>query len=115
MFKVLLFMNFILFLSGCMSLEAVRAKNRDNLMRLSAGMSMQEALSIMGKVSITAEGTQITQPYSSARVRLGGKDMDVVYYYTDLRQADDIITDDELTPLVFEDDRLIGWGRDFVK
>ncbi len=38
----------------------------------------------------------------------------IVYYYTDTIKADKAITDDELTPLVFKDDRLIGWGREML-
>jgi hypothetical protein len=43
-----------------------------------------------------------------------GKSYQVLYYHTDLKQRDDKITDDELTPLVFENGKLIGWGYPFL-
>jgi hypothetical protein len=43
-----------------------------------------------------------------------GKSYEVLYYYTELKQRDDRITDDELTPLVFHDGKLIGWGYPFL-
>jgi hypothetical protein len=44
-----------------------------------------------------------------------GAALEVLYYYTDLRQRDDRITDDELTPLVFRDGKLAGKGYDYLR
>ncbi|MBI3617053.1 MAG: DUF3192 domain-containing protein [Candidatus Omnitrophica bacterium] len=38
---------------------------------------------------------------------------DVLYYFSHIQRADGIISSDELTPLVFEKDILIGKGWDF--
>ena len=43
-----------------------------------------------------------------------GKPYEILYYYTDIKQRDDKITDDELTPLVFDGRKLIGWGYPFL-
>jgi hypothetical protein len=43
-----------------------------------------------------------------------GRTYEVWYYYTDLKQRDDKISDDELTPLVFDEEKLIGWGYPFL-
>ncbi|MCJ7555009.1 MAG: DUF3192 domain-containing protein [Ignavibacteriaceae bacterium] len=42
------------------------------------------------------------------------KIFEVWYYYTDMKAYDGAITDDELTPVVFENDKLIGWGQSFL-
>ena len=34
---------------------------------------------------------------------------------TDVKRVDGAITDDELTPLVFDDGKLIGWGSSFLE
>lgn len=38
----------------------------------------------------------------------------VEFYFVGINHSDGKITDDELTPLVFEQDHLIGWGWDFL-
>ncbi|MHC4707417.1 MAG: DUF3192 domain-containing protein, partial [Planctomycetota bacterium] len=39
----------------------------------------------------------------------------IQWYYTDLVKNDGRVTDNELTPVVFEKDGdLLGWGRDFL-
>lgn len=42
------------------------------------------------------------------------KTYDVFYYFSRIQRADGIISSDELTPLVFEKDILIGKGWDFL-
>ncbi len=32
-----------------------------------------------------------------------------------MKRDDGVITDDELTPVVFDDGKLIGWGSDFLQ
>ena len=48
------------------------------------------------------------------------KTFEAIYYYTDINSAiytaEEVnIEKEELTPLVFEDDRLIGWGNSFLE
>jgi hypothetical protein len=39
----------------------------------------------------------------------------IQWYYTDLVKNDGRVTDNELTPVVFNDQQqLLGWGRDFL-
>lgn len=55
-----------------------------------------------------------TTPYRSETLTgKDGKSYEVLYYYTHLKQRDDRITDDELTPLVFQGGKLIGRGYPF--
>jgi len=81
-------------------------------------MTKEQVLEIMGTGTIhtLSPGGAINNPYKS-EVLYGknGKTLEVLYYYTDIQRADGAITDDELTPLVFDDDILIGWGRGFLQ
>ena len=100
---------------GCASLETIRATNRENLMKLSIGITKSETLQIMGTKTQRAETDVITNPYRSETLK--GKDggiYEVLFYYTDIKKQDGAITDDELTPLVFKDNKLMGWGWSFL-
>ena len=78
---------------------AIREQNRQNLSRLSIDMSRTEVLRIM------------RQPYRTELMRMpGGETVELLLYYTDLKAADNAITDDELTPVVLTADMVVGWG-----
>lgn len=74
-------------------------RNQAGIRNLRKGMSKDEVSSMMGQ---PLTGEVYNQP-------------NVWYYYTDRRWADGAITNDECTPVVFENDRVVGWGHDFLK
>ena len=78
-------------------------------------MSQATVVELMGQEPAKGLFYWIDNPYRS-EILTGkdGKSCQVIYYYTELKQRDDKITDDELTPLVFEDGKLIGWGYPFL-
>ena len=110
-------------LTGCVSsLEKTRTQNRQNILKLSVGMTKPQVIEIMG--TKTAGGkfgeTRVNNPYKSEIIQGKLKLYGILYYYTDLDSAiytanPSFITDKDLTPLVFQDGRLIGWGKDFLK
>lgn len=122
-----------LLLGGCatVTLQSATSINRQNLLRLSLGITKSEALNIMGTETKTAkvvlnqyanwaetpvENVVINNPYRNELLKgKDGKVFEVVYYVTDIRQSDNNISDDELTPLVFENGKLIGWGWGFLQ
>ena len=68
-----------------------------------------------------------TNPYKSAMYTVHGRDYEVLYYYTDsvrkrrlsvhlpgIEKATPIL-DEELTPVVLQNNRVVGWGRAFLK
>jgi hypothetical protein len=60
-------------------------------------------------------GKQINNPYRTEANRTAdGVSVEILFYYTDQRESDGAITDDELTPLVIEDGVLAGWGWNFL-
>jgi len=118
-------------LTGCatVSLSQGTAPNRENLFRLSIGMDKAKVIEIMGSKSfditfrkyvgvygraVNASVT-ITNPYRSEILQGKDKTLEVVYYVTDDKNNDGAISDDELTPLVFDNGKLIGWGWSFLQ
>lgn len=98
-------------LTACVSTSQIRADNRKKLLSLSAGMTEQEVLNLMGTKTIKADnGTVITNPYRTEMHQSNGHVFKLLLYYTDIQKNDGAITDDELTPLVVVDGKLDGWG-----
>ncbi|MBP9854502.1 MAG: DUF3192 domain-containing protein [Candidatus Omnitrophica bacterium] len=118
---------FCLLLSGCAAtMSQVTAPNRKNLLKLVISMPKEEALNVMGTKSFMAGGfdffefkrvteTVVTNPYRSEILQGKDKTLEVIYYVTDVKRNDNAVTDDELTPLVFDNGKLIGWGWSFLQ
>ena len=80
---------------------------------LSISMTKQQVLEIMGTETIKTQGAppSIANPYKTETFPgNSGQLYEILFYYTDLNNRDGLITEDELTPIVIEDDKLIGWG-----
>jgi len=97
-----------------------------NIDHVYVGMSMQEVDSIMGKeletgyiIKESAENVfvpiTIKSPYQKEVVKKEGQRYFVHYYVTHITKPDGKISDDELTPLIFQGDKLIGKGKDFLR
>jgi hypothetical protein len=121
--KAVVFTVLFVLAAGCTSsLDRVRAANRRNLLKLSVGMPKEQALVIMGHESGGGRFGEptVNSPYKSEILPSGDKTFEVLYYYTDVKSViytanPATIADDELTPLVFENGKLIGWGTDFME
>ena len=117
---------------GCVSLghiDRLRTENRQNLLKLHIGMTKQEVLDIMGYNSAkdlyaNYEKVTVTNPYKSEILQGKDKTLEVIYYCTDTKHQTKVdswgwslpspISDDELTPLIFDNNKLIGWGWSFL-
>ncbi len=108
------------------NLDELRSDNRQNLVRLNLGMTKQEVLTLMGTESKTDhyanhEQVTVTNPYRSETYKAGGNVLEVLYYYTDKKHETKVdvwgwsqatqVTDDELTPVLLENGKVIGWGN----
>jgi len=117
-------------LIGCATtLQQAISPNRENLLKLSIGMSKEEVVRIMGTQSFSAGGSDfiratnsskgpevtINNPYRSEILQGKDKTFEVLYYVTDDKAGSGVITDDDLTPLIFDNGKLIGWGRSFLQ
>jgi hypothetical protein len=116
----------VLMFSGCGEQKAVdiRAENAANLAKVNIGMTKAEVLQIMGdktaKVNIGINTVSVTNPYRSEIKQVNGHTYEVLYYYTHHDQRDWPlkglkILDRELTPIVFENGKVIGWGSEFLE
>ena len=128
----------IIFLCGCavtdegvsvqdMSRRTEEAKMSEmsrrflSLSQIHEGMTRDGVKSILGQQIVVGyeladeNGDQYkpltaTNPFRSEQLRKGGKVYDVDYYFVGIKQADDQVADDELVPLVFTNNVLVGTG-----
>ena len=97
-YPVILLMIFSVFLSSCATYYEAK-QNRENVEKLKVGMSKDEVIAVMGE---PVKGEVYCKP-------------NVIFYYTETKWSDGNITSDECTPLLFEKNKLIGFGADFYK
>ncbi len=118
-------------LAGCSTLmvdplEQLREHNKQNLAKLAPGMTRMEVESVMGHAHAggglpevvfgRVQYLRATNPMREETVRgADGRDYLVLFYYTEVKQLDDRITDDELTPVVFRDGKVVGVGSAYLK
>lgn len=96
----------VLLLTACAN--AFISKNRANLTRLNLGMTKDEVHSVMGREGYRYQGN----PYRSAMyLAADGKPVEAFYYWTD--HTANGVPDKDLTPVVFNDGKVVGWGREF--
>jgi outer membrane protein assembly factor BamE (lipoprotein component of BamABCDE complex) len=84
--------------------RVTQSRNRGNLMSLKLDMTKEDVIRIMGKPTLN-------EAYKTDK----GKNLEILFYYTNRTWADGNITRDECTPIVFEDGKVIGWGNEFYK
>lgn len=109
-------------LVGCAQTVAdVALQNRAKINQLSLGMNREEVDRVMGPATVTVRAvglfsnTEIANPHESEAVRgKAGDTIEVRYYPTEVlhgeHDEESSFTEDELTPLVFRDRQLLGWG-----
>jgi len=94
----------------------------ETINKLMLGISRDEALALVGRTVTTGyelKGTieykpvTVANPYRSQKITKGSDVFAVDYYLTRIIKADGIVSNDELTPLVFQADKLIGKGWEF--
>ena len=121
-FKGTLF--YLMILSGCATTSAT-VREMVDLHSIHDGMSLPEVKTRLGDKVVTGYDlvnpkkqifTPITlkNPYREETFKNGDKTYEIAYYFTSIKKQDGMITDDELTPLVFENNRLIGQGWTFL-
>ncbi len=95
--KVLLFCAVLLLCGGCACAKTAK-KNNEMMLLFNIGQPKEDIMKAMGK------------PVKNEKYTIGGSEVDVWYYRTDCDLWD--WDDDDLTPMVFRDNKLIGWGSD---
>lgn len=82
--------------------EDEQRENREIISALEIGMEREQVVGRLG-----------TPNFSEAFSR-DGEEFRVLFFRTQHRRADGDTTRDETTPLVFQNDTLIGWGNDVL-
>ena len=106
-------------------LEQLREANKRNLQRVGVGNTRLEVESIMGTERAGGGLPEVAfgrVQYLSAKNPMredlvrgrDGVDYQVLFYYTDVHAKDDKITDDELTPVVLREGKVVGIGHPFL-
>ena len=127
-----------LVVSGCVTFEERDLYNENviasgktarrfiSLRQVHKGMTRKEVASILGNKIVTGyelvdpavgQYKPITtkNPYRTEKVNKGAFSYNIDYYIEKINVQDGIVSDDELVPLVFRDDKLVGKGWDFLK
>ena len=97
--------------------QQVRTMNKEKLNELEIGMNENVVLMMMESKTFKIESAPFTieNPF---KTEIYSNDVDVykiLYFYTDLIKSDGFITDEELTPIILKNNKLVGWGRDVWK
>ena len=87
----------LLVVTGCTTPWQEAAKNVENAKRLRVGQTKEEVLEIMGE---PLSGETYCTP-------------DRWFYYIESVWSDGLVTEDECMPLIFEEGKLVGFGRLF--
>ena len=122
--KIILFTGVVLCIcfSGCRSsLERFRGMNRENIMKLSEGMTKAQVMEVMG--TKTGGGKygepRVSNPYKSEIIIEDGVRYEVLYYYTDIDSSiyisnPSMVREGDLAPVILKDGKVAGWGRGFL-
>lgn len=114
--KITCLLAILMLLGGCATpMSSGVTLNRKSLDNICIGMSKGEVFKIMGTAPIMSEGQTVNNPYKTDIVKGADKTYIVFYYVTDVAANDGMINDNELTPLVFLDDKLAGSGWDYMQ
>ena len=117
-----------LFLAGCVSVSNIEEVSNPRapmtkIKQVRVGMTAPEVAGLMGQElrigyqvkeqdSGSYEALIIKNPSRSEVINAASGKYTVEYYFTQVNKADNIIAEDELTPLVFQDGKLIAKGWD---
>ena len=134
--KNLYLLSVVLLLSGCVAVEqtttsatpqpkTVKSHAVTKIDYVYTGMTRDEVKGVLGdELTIGYIRSQqndgslkeitLDSPYKKDSFEGKTGTYDVFYYYTHVKNADSIIAEDEMTPLVFEGNQLIGKGWDFL-
>ena len=91
--------------------------NRVNLNKLSLGMTKSKVLDIMGieTYKIKKSNFIINNPYKTEILSENNKTYEVLFYNTDNKSDGYKISNEELTPIVFYEGKVVGYGWLYVE
>lgn len=114
-YQALLLIPLCLSLAGCITVYSdeydnstdwrdEQSRNRENISNLTLGLTQSEVLMRMGRPTFTEAFTNSNSLSYS-----------LLFYRTQRKHGDGQTSKDETTVLVFENNKLIGWGNDALQ
>ena len=118
-----------LIFTGCATLIETRPqpdqKELTRVDQVHLGMGRQQVESLMedhvnigyqmkDETKTSYEPVILKNPVRSEEIKSEDKTYQVLYYFTQIKNPDGIMAEEELTPLVFEADKLVSKDWDFV-
>jgi hypothetical protein len=84
---------------------------------IQVGMSREEVIQVMLRnVQVLQMMGGVRNPHAVEFVKDSrGKMLEVMYYYDGMKKADNLVTVDELVPIVLSEDIVVGWGWDYLE
>lgn len=137
--KKILMIFMIGLLSGCASVGKVAVKNRENFLNLEKGMSRRKVCKLMNAghiplanfsvpmiktgdpiirdtyVSFRNTFSHIDNPMKTDVVIREGKRYVVDYYLTGYVYEETEISNSDLMPIIFKDNKFVAWGWGFLR
>ena len=131
--RVLALLGFVFILTGCEHVPVSSVGTREMMQQrfvttsqLHVGLSRTQVEALLGKevvigYSLVDEKSEqykpltMVNPQRSEMVNKNNITYSIDYYLIGIKVADDKISDDELVPLTFQNDRLVGIGWDFLR
>ncbi len=121
-------------ISGCVAVRfettppqeiSNQKKNLTKINTIRTGTQLVDVISILGEETPIGYKQEkypggafspitVKNPYRSEVIKGKTKEYYVAYYFVEIKKSDDLIGDDELLPLVFEEGKLIGKGWDYL-
>ncbi len=93
--------------------------NESSLAQITNGMSKTQVYKVMGETIIvgytSSKPMTINNPYKTEDIQVKESTYTVEYYVSRINQPDGVVTNDELTPVVFHDGIVIGKGWNYLK
>ena len=103
---------------GCASAALIKsAENRSKISQLSIGMTKQEVLVFMGTepfIFPLAIINTIQNPYRIEMMKSGENTYEIIYYFSDVKGRIRGVDEDELTPIILKNGKVVGWGHTFL-
>lgn len=131
--KKLLLLSCCIFMCGCESAPVSQSVPVDPVMQrrfisvsqLRPGLTRSEVAGLLGKevvtgYSLTDEASgeyapiTVPNPQRAETIQKDKKAYSVDYYLVGVKVADDKVSDDEVVPVIYLNDRIVGVGWDFL-
>ena len=106
------------FACGSLKYANLIEANRGNVQKMRVGMSREEAVAMLGGSEVHKFGNvHVQNPWRSEGFRLKEEEttVEILYYLTEHQKRWNKARDDELTPVVLENEILVGWGWSYLR